>query len=172
MACVSINVCWNRIRYAFQDITSTRPSVSFSNILDSTLNSGRLDFERDTTFYLTDISENTGSNGRRAVCENDITISRHDTHKKVWFVLGSWQNSIRVLGYHSGRGFHRIRQPLSCISIATSGGFPGIPVRNGRKEHALRQSPTPTSSFIVGSLCVVIRLDGRFLAVEIKYAKK
>ena len=40
----------------------------------------------------------------------------------------------RVPCDHSGRGFRGIRQLLPCKSVATAGGFPGIPVRNSRKE--------------------------------------
>ena len=42
-----------------------------------------------------------------------------------------------VLCDHSGREFRGIRQLLLLIYMATAGGFPGIPVRNGRKERGV-----------------------------------
>ena len=41
----------------------------------------------------------------------------------------------RILCNHSGRGFRgNASQLLPCKSISTASGFPGIPVRNGRKN--------------------------------------
>ena len=39
-------------------------------------------------------------------------------------------NQRRALCYHFGRGFRGIRQLLTCKSIATAGGFPGMVAKN------------------------------------------
>ena len=55
-------------------------------------------------------------------------------------------NQTRVFGDHSKRGFRGIRQLLLLIYMATTGGFPGIPVRNGRKEHVANHLPPMLSA--------------------------
>ena len=55
----------------------------------------------------------------------------------------------RVPCYHCGYGF---RQLLPCKLIATAGGFPGIPVRNDRKERRAslaKQSATELANIYI-----------------------
>ena len=52
------------------------------------------------------------------------------------------RNYLRVLCGHSGRRFRQIRQLLPLIYMATAGGFPGIPIRNGRKERGVYLTQT------------------------------
>ena len=67
----------NKSSLVFQNLKSTRPmSVSQTSWIQllTLKDLAWLDFERDSTIYLTDISESADSIDRQAVSENDVSI--------------------------------------------------------------------------------------------------